>query len=753
MTRCLSGRLGRALVLISAFVLSLATPAYAVADTLSGRVVDPSDRAVVAARVIVMRGPSVAASASTDREGRFGPMTLAPATYDLVVSAPGFRLPAMQVTVAPGAAQTVTLKLALAAVADSIVVSARVETTASRAADSVTVVDRRTIDDHQITGVADALRLVPGFGVTSSGGAGAITSLFPRGGESDYTLVVVDGIPQNTFGGGFDAAHLDTAGVERIEVVRGPQSALFGSGAIGGIVQVITRNGGPLRGTVEVEGGGYGTVASRGSVNGRAGALTFGGSLDWLTTDGDTSARSSVGGSVSNDDYERVSGSGSIGWSDRASRRVRVDVKAGRNERGFPGPYGSDPAGSFFGLDTVSRGVNHQRAVGASAMIGSGRLVHQAQLNWARTKGDFTSPFGPSSDETKRLTGRYQLDTDARRVGISVGVEWLGEQADNTFITGLSFDPVPVNRNATGFFVEARPALGGRAYANLGLRIERLERSALESDVFSRPAFDSQVVWSTNPKIALAWFARANDTPNAAIGSTKLRLGAGTGIKSPTAFEIASTDNPDLKPERSRSVDVGIEQAVAGSRLMFDATWFYNKYDDLIVTVGSSLSGASRYRTDNIANARAQGLEVGGSWHPTSALHVRGGWTFLDSEVLGVDTLPSQAPSPFTVGQRLFRRPRSAGSADVTWTDRRYTVFFTLNGRGSMLDLEPNRASSVFEAPGFVTSGIGGSVQVHRSVAIYGRISNAFDRQYEETLGYPARGRSATIGLRVTHGR
>src|SRR6185369_15142539 len=179
-------------------------------------------------------------------------------------------------------------------------------------------------------------------------------------------------------------------------------------------------------------------------------------------------------------------------------------------------------------------------------------------------------------------------------------------------------------------------------------------------------------------------------------------------------------------------IDTGIEQALAGSRLIVDATWFYNRFDDLIVSVGSALSGASRYRTDNIANAKAQGLELGGSWHPIPSLNVRGGWTWLDTEVLGTDNLPSTAPPPYSVGQRLVRRPESAGSLDVTWADRHATIFLSLNGRGSMLDLEPNFGASVFEAPGYVTTNLGGSVQVHRSVALYGRVTNLFDSQYEE---------------------
>ncbi|MEO7192566.1 MAG: TonB-dependent receptor [Vicinamibacterales bacterium] len=754
-----AGRLGR---ILSAFALSLfISTTVASADTLQGRVLDPADRPVAAAQVLVLRGQTVIARALTTADGRFGPLAVAAGTYDVAVVAAGLRLPATHVTITRDGTLDLTLKLSLAAIGESVVVSAsRVDTPSSRVPDSVTVVDRQALEQQQLGGVADALRLVPGFGVTASGGTGAITSLFPRGGESDYTLVLVDGIEQNAFGGGFDAAHLATADVQRIEVVRGPQSALYGGGAIGGIVHVITAHGGGIRGRAQMEAGAYGTRASSGSIAGTRHAVTFGAGLDWLSTDGDRRTRASLGGPVANNEYSRTSGSGSIGWSDRASRRVRLDVKAGKNERGFPGPFGSDPAGFYGGLDRISKGTNKTAAVGGSAVFGQGGSVfHHVQMNWARATSDFRSPsfFTPgavdrSSDATRRIIARYQLDVETRRVGLSAGAEWLGEQAENTFVTGLTFQPVPVKRTATGVFVEARPALGDRVFANVGLRLERLDRAALEESPGSRPAFHSQVVWSANPKVAVAWFARRNDAPRAALGWTKLRFGAGTGIKSPTAFEIAFTDNPGLKPERSRSFDAGIEQAFAASRLVADATWFHNRYDDLIVSVGTGLAGASRYRTDNIANARARGVEIGATWRPASSLSIRGGWTRLDTAVLGLDTLPAAAPRPYTVGQRLIRRPRAAGALDVTWAERRGTAFVSLNGRGTMLDLEPNFGSSVFNAPGYVATTIGGSVQLHGAVALYGRIENAFDRSYEETLGFPARGRSASVGIRVTHG-
>jgi outer membrane cobalamin receptor len=758
MPRCFSVRT-RSILRSSCLVLFTVALAAgsAFADTLRGRVVDSQQRPVAAADVIVLRGASVVTTIKTQADGRFGPVTLPAGDYRVIASAPGLRSAPQPATVSPTGLD-VEITLTPSAFTDSVVVSAaHVETPLSRVTDSVTVISGADLAARQADTVADAMRLVPGFGVVSSGGRGALTSFFPRGGESDYTLVLVDGIPQNAFGGGFDAAHLTTADIDRIEVVRGPQSALYGGGAIGGIVHVLTRHGGPLRANGLFEAGSQGTWHTNASAAGSNRAWTWGGSVDWLTTDGDTRVFPSVGGKISNDDYDRTAGSGSLGWSDRPDRSVRIDVRGGRNERGNPGPFGADPFGRYGGLDTVSRGRNISAEVGVSAAFGSARtLRHEAQFTWADLKSHFESGFGPSDDRSRRVTGRYQADIEREHLGLTAGVEALHEQDDNTFITGATFQPVPIERSVTGLFVEARPAMGDRAFLTTGVRLERIARRALEGDGFSRPAFGDDVVWSANPKLSAAWFVRPPGTgakTGFGAGWTKIRGGVGTGIKPPTGFEVAFTDNPSLKPERSRSVDVGVEQALAGSALVVDLTWFANRYDDLIVSIGTALSGASRYRTDNIANARARGLELGVNANVRAGVSVRAAWTWLDTEILGVDGLPTKTAAPFVVGGRLIRRPAQQGSIALTWTADSAGAFLVVNGRGRMTDLEPNFGTPVFPSAGYVTVSLGGALRVARQIEIIGRVSNAFNRAYEEALGFPALGRSALVGVRVTAGR
>ena len=748
-------RLPRIIFYLVAAIAWLALAAPALADTIKGRIVDPDDRPVPGATLLVVSGTRVVASAKTSSDGRYGPLTLPAGEYDVLVSAPGLRAEPKSIKVTANDALDVNITLALSAVSESVVVSAaQVDTALSRSTDSVTVIDRATLDRRQTESVFDALRFVPGMGVVQSGGRGSIASVFPRGGESDYTLVLVDGIEQNAFGGGVDMSHLSAGEVERVEVVRGPESALYGNGAIGAIVQVLTRHGGPLGGQAFVEGGGYGTNDGSASFSGGRQAWSFGGAVDWLDTDGDTRVFPSIGGPVSNDDYQRVDGSGTIAWSDRPDRQFRVTARGGRNELGNPGPYGSDPLGLYGGLDTISRTRNYTREIGSSAAFSGLGLRHDVQFTWANLHSAFASPFGDSDDRTRRETVRYQADLERRAVGVSAGVELLFERADNTFITDESGSPVPITRGDTGLFVEVRPALGDRAFLTAGLRGERIARRSLVGDGFGRPPFDEDIVWSANPKIGFAWFARPESAGSSSpLGATKLRAHAGTGIKPPTAFDIAFTNNPDLKPERSRSYDVGVDQAFASSTVVADATFFDNRYDDLIVSIGTQLAGASRFRTDNIANATAHGIETGVSWHTRIGVSIRGAWTFLHTETLAVDHLPSLAPQPYAVGDPLIRRPAQQGSLEVAWSSPRAGAFVTVNGRGDMADIEPNFGATVLTNPAYAVVNVGGSIRLGRGVEITGRVLNAGDARYEEALGFPALGRSAMIGVRVTAGR
>ena len=730
----------------------------AAAATLAGRVLDPDDRGVSNARITVSGPLGTVAEAVTSQTGEFTIERLPDGDYDLVVSASGFRAAPERVTLSGDEPRDVTVHLRLAAISESVVVSASpIEVARSISPASLSVVTGEDLAAHQVEGVGDALRQVPGLAVARSGGRGALTSVFPRGGASNYTLVLVDGVRANSFGGAYDFAHLTTADIDRVEIIRGPQSALYGAEAIGTVVQVVTRRGGSPRIDGLVEGGGYGTMrATVGASGGRAG-WSWGLGAEHLQSDGETGTIAS-GERIANDDYTRSYVGGTLGFARAGGLDLAFTGAIAQDERGFPGPWGSDPIGAFPGIDRISRGTNDTGRIGfriAHPWTTSAR--QRVEVGYFDLASDFVSPYGPSSSGTRRFDARLQEDFAlGPKIGVSAGGELVDERGRSTYIMGSAGGPIPIDRKVAGLFGEVRWLPQSRTNITAGARLEHIVRDDVQPDAAAfppRPAFPRQVVDSVNPKVAVSYrLSRDAD----ARDTTRLRASAGTGIRPPDVFEIAFTDNPDLRPERSRSAEVGVEQQWAGGALMVDAAFFWNQYDDLIVAVGRTLSDASRYRTDNISNARARGLELQGRTRLARGLSVGAAYTWLSTAILSVDGLDDAAPAPFAVGDPLIRRPQHQVSLDATYAVGRFSAFATLGGRSRTLDLEPNYGAfgGLFYSSGYAVVDLGGAIALWSSrLELFGRVNNVANRQYEETLGYPALGRAGLVGVRVAAGR
>jgi outer membrane cobalamin receptor len=725
-----------------------------------GMVTDPEGRPVASARVAIV-GPLGARTVYTDAGGRFDVPNLPPGSYRLLADAPGLHGATEPTTLAADEVRAVDVALAISPVAESVVVSAaQIETPLENVSGSVTVLTAAQLRDRQVETFGDALRTIPGLTVSRSGGRGALTSMFPRGGESDFTLVLVDGVRMNAFGGGVDFALMDVGDIERIEFVAGPQSALYGADAIGGVVQVITKSGGRPGGDGLLEAGSDRSSRAVATTSGAAGAFTWGGSAERGESRGFTGLAPASGERVSNDDNWHRQLSTTLGWQARTGATIRGSARFFDNERGFPGPYGSNPIGAFPGVDRISRGRNENRQAGIAAATPLGRVLDgRVRLRVSSTYGDlrseFQSPFGPSVFRTRRVSGRAQADVAVSTTGsLSVGVEGYRERAHSTYITGASFEEVPIERTNVGYFGELRQQLGSRAAVTVGGRLEWLHRNALAPDPNSfapRPAFAADSQLSANPRVGVVYALR-RDTSGSAL--TRVHAGAGTGIRPPDAYEIAYTDNPELKPERSRSVEAGLSHVFPRIAADVQFTAFRNDYDDLIVAVSRALQDASRFRTDNISNARAQGVELSAGWRSTWGLSARASYTWLDTAILAVDRTGA-APPPFSAGDPLIRRPRHQSSLGVVYVRSRMTGFLDVGGRGRALDIEPNYGAlgGLFRVPGFTAVDAGGAFRVHRTLEVFARGANLLDRSYEETLGFPALGRNGMVGVRVAVGR
>jgi outer membrane cobalamin receptor len=729
--------------------------------SVAGSVSDPDGRPVAGAEVLLTSAATVVVRTRTDGTGRFAIANLPAGRYEVTVVFEGFRVDPQAVSIGSGDAREVNLQLHVSAVSESVVVSAsQVDVPLSSVAESAAVIGGREMTSRQMETVADALRFVPGLDVSMNGGRGSVTSLFARGGESDYTLVLVDGVRVNAFGGGIDFSQLPSANLERVEVVRGPGSALFGSDAMGAVVSVVTRQGGRPHASASIEGGSLGTGRFTASASGSRGSWSWGGGAERITSNGFEGTAPATGEQVSNDDYRATQASGAATWRPRGGVEVAFNGAWNRSDRGFPGPYGSNPIGAYTAVDRLSRGIveTWQAASSIVAPLAGGRVRQHAQVAWSDLSSDYKSLYGLSASGTRRLSVQSQTDVSlAASTRLSAGLDVQHERAESDFITGAASTPVPILRNLVGLFAEVRHQQGARLTLSGGIRAERVTRDALDGSpnpYSSRPPFPADTANALNPKGSVGYLVYANGGESAALSWVRLRASGGTGMRAPDALEIAFTDNPHLKPERSGSVEAGVEGGLGGGRAVVEAAYFANRYTDLIVAVGPAFGDASHYRTDNIANARARGLELSTRLRTGWGLEARLAYTWLDTAILAVDRA-DVAPAPFQVGDALLRRPRHHGSVDLLFNRGPLTAFSELGVRGRTLDIEPNYGAygGLFWNPGYAVVRCGASWRLAAALELFGRIDNLLDRRYEETFGFPALGRTAMVGVRVAAGR
>jgi len=726
---------------------------------VKGHVVDPTGRPVPHVTVLIQSAAGHVRQAQTDAVGAFAFPDVVPGVYDIVAPVDGFRSNRMKVAVGDETPPDIQITLALSAVTESVVISAGyVDTPLSEAPGNVTTLTSADLTARQLTGVAQALQLVPGFSVAPTGGAGSLTSLFPRGGDSDYTLVLLDGVRLNSMGGGFDFGHLSTTGLDQVEVVRGPQSAVFGADAIGGVIQLRSKIGGRPAASAGFESGGYGTNRLTLGTTGSSGLFSWGAHVERSTSDGWTQAAPGTTDRVTNDNDRSTAVTVATSWALSPRSTLRVDGRFSADDRGYPGPFGSNPIGAYTGIDRISRGRNDNG-------LGSVAFTHEwaphstlkIQATYADLRSKFASPWGDSTSSTRRFTAHAQVDRAISSwFASSVGADLTSERGDSTYIVGTAGQMVPVRRQVASYFAEGRFRPSDRLVVTTGVRVEHIVRRALEADPLAytpRPPLPEDRLFSVNPRVALGYYLRASGDHGG--DWTRVHATAGTGIRPPDALEIGFTDNAGLKPERNRSVDAGIEQSLLGGLLVVDATGFVNRFDDLIVAVGGSIQSYSRFRTDNISNARARGIETSGAFRTRGGFEVRASYTRLDTAILAVDRSPL-APPPFAVGDQLLRRPRHQASLDVTWTRGPVVAFARVGGRSRMLDVEPNWGAlygGLFHTPGFAVVSAGASLAVGHGINLTARVDNLLDRQYEAVLGYPASRRSFTVGVRLATGR
>jgi outer membrane receptor protein involved in Fe transport len=701
------------------------------AAQIKGTVTDPSGAPVVGAQVSVVDRVGVEAQTATGASGSFEILT-APDSR-LVITSPGFRTEEIDLATAQS---PLAVRLTLAPVIDSVrVVGSAIDVAATQQGSSVNIIPREEIRQSNQPMAVDLMRYIPGLAFSQTGFTGGVAGLFIRGGYPDFNLVEIDGVPVNAFGGNFDFAHVATESLDRVEVVRGPQSSLYGPYANSGVINFVTREPeGPINLDVLAEGGSY--HERRFGVSGGGQWLGFGVAASASRMDDD--------GPVVNSGYRNENLTLNVTRRfGRQSLSLHGDFDS--NSVGEPGPWGSNPLGLFTGIDTVSRSKNNfsDYLFHYEGDL-SGRVKQEVFGSFFLNNNGYASPYGFSSNKDLRGQGESRtVIAIARHYVAAVGVSEALEEVRNTFVTDAAFSTFPIRRNDTAFYLENRFEISGHVFLNAGVRGELIRTGAIPGDGYLRPFFPTQTVAAVNPKIAAAYVQ----------GATRLHTSFGTGIRPPGAFDLAYTDNPSLKPERTRSFDAGIERRLFHDRLSLDATYFYNRFYDLIVILGGSLSRLSNYQTDNIANSRAQGAEFSAQLRPVRWLFLTGAYTRLDTKILSLNGSVNQAPTNLSVGQALLRRPGDSGSLTASFTRGKFSGGVSGYFRGSVLDVEPSLGASagLFQNPGYANIGVNLNYAIGRGLTAYGNLRNALNQSYEEVFGYPSPRLNFVAGMKWTY--
>jgi vitamin B12 transporter len=766
-----------------AFVALLTFAALAAAaegGRLEGVVSDQAGAKISGARIVVHDAAgAIVAEARTDEGGQFKIKDVARGRYTVVAEAAGFTQSAIvRADVPEGGSASVSLRLDVAAIADRVVITAtRTAAQSGEFGGSVAVIGGEDLRRMNQSLVSEPLRLVPGLVVAQTGGRGGITSIFARGGESDYNKVLIDGVPVNSAGGLFDFAPLTPENLDRLEVVRGPGSALFGSDAMTSVIQLVTRRGSSSVPEFEFsgEGGSFDFHRETARLSGAQGRFDYAASFGFQTTDG----------RFRNSDYINRSASANLGFRLTGDAELRVTSRWNNNTLGVAGPT------ALLFADPDERQKHRDLALGAGLEWRVTPRVSQTlrftyaefeTLNFDPVAEDLTRPDTPPlppfafgvdfastfGDHEKRAGFQYQATAALGRANLLTGgVDF--EHETGVFDDG--FSRVAPARNNLGVYVQDQLAWRERLFITAGVRVERNTanvpadlRAALEALGTTAPAGEVGFGVSANPKLAASWLARRH-REDAALGATRLKASFGTGIKEPRLLEAFSPSlfflgNPALNPERAVSFDVGLSQEFLNRRASLDVTYFDNRFRDQIAFVFDPLTFGPVRLDDgtltnfvNVERSTARGLELAGAARPVRQLRLAASYTFLRTRLERAQSLLNPE-----LGLPLLRRPRHAGTLEAGWVATAWDI--TLDGSflGRRRDLDPvtgarfDGAGRPFITEGYAKLNLSGSYRFNRWVRGFARVENLLNQDYQEVLGYPAYRLNFSAGLRVRIG-
>jgi len=558
-----------------------------------------------------------------------------------------------------------------------VVTATRIETSPRQVGSTVTVITAEELAEKQHRFVLDALREVPGIDIRRNGGPGSQTSIFMRGTDSDHTLLMIDGIQVHDVSSPNGAAvlsHLMVDSVERIEVVRGPQSTLYGSDAIGGVINIITKKGsGPPQITFSVEGGSFGTF--RESLASSGGNTNFNYSLSASRTDSE--GFSSRPTDNEDDPYRNTSFSGRFGVSLAEEFSVDFFIRHINGDVEFDA--GTDP--------NLSETESEQ-------------FMFKVQPRLVLFDGLWEQKLGVWIQNIERDNSGTGFGYPSKYRGTIFDIDWqhnLYVHEKNTIILGIEFEGQDTKNQLAGFpeinadthnlafYIQDKLQWGDRFSGTIGLRV------------------DDHKDFGTKLTYRLAGVYDLKET------DTIFRATIGTGFKAPSLGELFDSsfgsNDPTLNPEESIGFDLGAEQSFLDRRLLLGVTYFYNDIDNIIVTVFNG----TNFQNINIENVVTNGLETFVAIKPFKNLKARLHYTYTDTEA------KEAASFGISEGSQLLRRPLHNFGVD---TGYRFLPFTTVT------------------ADDYLVVNVAASFKTNENVEIFARIDNLLDKDYQEVLGF-----------------
>jgi vitamin B12 transporter len=583
-----------------------------------------------------------------------------------------------------------------------VVTATRVAQPASEVGQAVTVIDRAEIERRQTTVVSDLLATTPGVTVTRNGTLGALTGVRIRGAESDQTLVVIDGVRVNdpsSTGGGFDFGNLLSSSVERIEILRGPNSVPWGSQAIGGVVNIITAA--PTEGLQARANAEYGyadSMFASAGVSGKTGPVSGSLTGGYLRTDGISSAADGT----ERDGYRQYGATGRLGIEFTpgvgldlrgyfADSRVALD--------GFPAPTYELADDAEYAKTQEVYGY-----AGLHANFADGRFNNRVAFTIADIDRDNYDPaFGADPSFIGRgRSERYEYQGDFRpldQVRIVAGVE----RENSRFNDGFTYTDTGITSVYGQLIVKP-------------LDILTLTGGVRNDD---HEDFGNHTTFGANAALALRT-------------GTTVRASYSEGFKAPTLYQLYSDyGTRSLDPETARNFDVGVEQALLDNRARVGITYFDRRTRNQIdFDLGT-------FTYQNIARAEADGVEVSLALRPVDALNLTANYSYIHTENRSVGV---------NFGNDLARRPRQTASVSA---DYRFPFGLSIGGTVTMVDDSFDDVGNTVRLDGYAVGSVRAEVPINDRIAIYGRVDNVTDASYQTVTGYGTYGRAAYGGVRL----